>query len=75
MDVTVTIDNSVASDRIKAIGVALNVTGTDQELRGHLHAHLKEVTKSLYLRGAETQRENAERQASEDAAESDFTSS
>jgi len=75
MDVTVTIDNSVASDRIKAIGVALNVTGTDQELRRHLHRHLKGIAKSLYLRGSQIQRENAENQASEDAAEADFTSS
>ena len=51
MNVTITISNE--SEVIQSIGTALNVTGTDRDIQGHLTNHLAKITRDLYNRGAE----------------------
>ena len=73
MDITITIDPSVESAGIKTIGKALNVTGTDAELKGHLGQHLRTVVAQLYVRGDKISREETANASAESAASSKIT--
>jgi len=73
MDITITIDPTVASAGIQTIATALNVTGTDEDCRGHLASHLRDVVARLYVRGDQQQREATANAAAEAAAASKIT--
>ena len=68
MTITITIDQAVESVAIQTIAVALNVTGTDNDCRGHLANHLKAIVARLYVSGDRTKRDIAANAAAETAA-------
>jgi hypothetical protein len=74
MTITITIDPTVESVGIQAIAKALGVTGTDEQCRGHLAAHLRDVTARLYLQGDQKRRAELADAAAVTAASSRITS-
>ena len=73
MDITVTIDETVESVGIQTIGKALNVTGTDNDIKGHLMTHLQTAVANLYVRGDKINRQEADDQAAVNVAASYIT--
>lgn len=68
MTITITIAPAVESIGIQAIGKALNVTGSDAELKGHLANHLKTTVANLFVRGDQITRDQAAAKSATDAA-------
>ena len=75
MNITITIAPAVESAGIQTIARALNVTGTDENCKGHLAAHLKSVVAKLYTQDDRIQREEAENATAETVAETYITTS
>ena len=73
MDITITIDPTVATLGIQTIAVALGVTGSDEECRIHLANHLRTITAQLYVRGDQKNRETTANSAAETAAATKIT--
>ena len=73
MDITVTIDPAVESVGIQSIAKALNVTGTDEDCRGHLAQHLRTAVANLYVRGEAIKRDEADAASAVAAAASYIT--
>ena len=73
MDITITIDPTVESVGIQAIAKALNVTGTDEDCKGHLASHLRTTVANLYVRGEAIKRDEEEAASAVAAAASYIT--
>ena len=75
MNITVTIADANASERLQTIGVALGTTGSDVEQKGHLANHLKTITRNLYERGDKIERQTSADQTAKDIADADIDAS
>jgi hypothetical protein len=73
MIITITIDSAVESVAIQTIALALNVTGTDSDCKGHLANHLKTTVARLYVAGDKIKRDTAANSAAETAAATKIT--
>ena len=75
MTITITIDPAVESVAIQTIALALNVTGTDADCKGHLANHLKTTVARLYVNGDRIKRDTAANATAETAAATKITAS
>lgn len=60
MNITITIPTETASDRLQAMGKALNTNGTDQDQKRHVTDSVQEHLRNLYRSGSRMLREEAE---------------